>query len=190
MAVRPGFGRQRNPLRRRSDRAQAMSALAAVLLLVAVVPVAVALSVGTWRHYSAVSENEQATRHLVSATVTTSDPETKLARSHLATLSWSYPDQVRHTGQIAVTQTTETGDLVPIWVTDSGQMVSAPMTTLNVWLDTLGLGLGLTFAAGLIGLVWYRLSRLWLDHRRTHALDTEWRRFNELRSEGFRDTRG
>lgn len=187
-AVRPGFGRDPNPLRRRSDRLQAWSGLAAVLLFLMVLPIALFSSRQTWQHFSAVAEHEQATRHLISATVVGSDPEARIARNHLATLSWTYPDQVEHVGHIAVTQSTLTGDLVPVWVNDEGQMTRAPLTRLNVWLDTLGIGFGLSGGALLVGLAWYRGSRFCLDRWRQRELDAEWRRFNgftESRSEGF-----
>ncbi|GAB6902884.1 Rv1733c family protein [Kineosporia succinea] len=184
-AARPGFGRAHNPLRRRSDRLQAFCALGAVLLVLAVLPVALVGSLRTWQHYSQVSAQERSERHLVPATVVEADPETQLARSHLATLSWVYPDRVEHTGHITVTSATVAGDSVPVWVDDRGAMTPAPTSTLNVWLDTLGFGLGLTGAAVLVGVFWYRGSRFWLDRRRTKALDSEWRELNGSRSEGF-----
>jgi hypothetical protein len=189
-AVRPGFGPARNPLRRRSDRVQAFSALAAVLLVLAVLPIAVLGSLRTWHHFAAISDRELASHHLVSATVVGSDPDVVIARNHLAELSWTYPDRVNHTGHIAVTQATQAGDLIPLWVDQKGAMDQAPMTRLNVWLDTLGLGLGLTVLAAVIALGGYQVSRFWLNRRRTRDLDAEWRRFNESRSEGFRDTAG
>jgi hypothetical protein len=188
--VRPGFGPARNPLRRRSDRVQAFSGLAAVLLILTVLPIAVLGSLRTWHHLSAISEHELASRHLVSATVAGRDPDAVIARNHVAELTWTYPDRVNHTGHIAVTQATEAGDLIPLWVDADGAMTQAPMTRLNVWLDTLGLGLGLSVLAIVIALGGYQASRFWLDRRRTRDLDAEWRRFNESRSEGFRDTRG
>ena len=177
-------------MRRRSDRVQAFSGLAAVLLVLAVLPIAVLGSLRTWNHFSAISDHELATRHLVSATVVGSDPDVVIARNPLAELCWTYPARVNHTGHIAVTQATQAGDLIPLWVNPKGVMTQAPMTRLNVWLDTLGLGLGLTVLATVLALGGYQASRFWLDRRRTRDLDAEWRRFNESRSEGFRDTRG
>ncbi|GLY31775.1 hypothetical protein Kisp02_51400 [Kineosporia sp. NBRC 101731] len=185
MATRPGLGREHNPLRRRSDRIQGYCALGAVFLVLAVLPVAVIIGLQTWHHYSAISEQELASSHLVTATVVAADPETRLARSYLAEVSWTYPDRVAHSGHLAITQTTQVGDRVPLWVNDSGAMTAAPTTRLSVWLDTLGLGLGLTFAAVLVGLAGYRASRFALDRRRTHDLEVEWQRFNESRSQGY-----
>lgn len=185
-AVRPGLGREPNPLRRRSDRLQGYSGLFAVLIVLAVLPVAVVLSLRTYHHFSLVSEQELASRQLISATVAASDPEARIARNHLATLTWTYPVGTEHSGHVAVTGSTQPGDLVPVWVDDRGDMTKAPMTRLNVWLDTLGVGVGLSLAGLVVALLWYRGTRRWLDHVRARELDAQWRRFNESRSEGFR----
>ena len=178
MASRPGLGRDHNPLRRRSDRIQAWTGLAAVVLVIAMIPVALFSSLRTWQHFSAVSDRELGSRQLISATVVGSDPESRIARNHLATLSWNYPGPVQHTGHVAVTGSTHTGDLVPVWVDDDGDMTGAPMTRLHVWLDTLGVGVGLMLAAVVVGGGCYRGIRAVLDRHRARELDQEWRRLN------------
>ncbi len=178
MATRPGFGRDHNPLRRRSDRLQAYCGLAAVVLVIAMLPVALFSSWRTWQHFSEISDRELSSRQLISATVAGSDPEARIARNHLATLTWTYPDRVEHTGHAAVTGSTVAGDLVPVWVDDRGEMTTAPLTRLNVWLDAIGVGVGLMLAAIVVGGVWYRVTRALLDRRRGRELDDEWRRLN------------
>lgn len=190
MTARPGFGRGRNPLRRRSDRVQAVIALVAVLLVVALVPTAVIAGVATWRHFSTVAEQESGSRHLVAATVSGTVVQSSESRTQLSELSWTYPDEVEHTGKLTLAQPPDTGGTVSIWVDDSGEMSPAPLTATNVWIDTLGLVVTLLLVGLLLAFGWYRGSRRLLDRRRARHLDEEWRRFNQSRSGGYRDTHG
>ncbi|GAB3268374.1 hypothetical protein GCM10027456_54040 [Kineosporia babensis] len=178
MATRPGFGRDHNPLRRRSDRIQAYSGLAAVVLVIVVLPVALFAGWRTWQHFSVISDQELATRQLVTATVAAGDPQTRIARNHLATVTWTYPDQVAHSGHLAVPGSTLPGDLVPVWVDEAGEMTTAPMTRLNVWLDAIGIGVGLMLAALAVGGLGYQGTRSVLNRHRARELDEEWRRLN------------
>jgi len=177
-------------LRRRSDRIQALAAAVAALMVLALIPAALVVGRLTWQHFSAVSQEQAASRHLVTATVVGATFEATASRTELAELTWTYPDQVEHSGRLAVTQVDAPGATIPIWVDDTGAMSPAPLNGTNVWIDTVALALVVLVLGTLIAFCGYRVVRRLLDRRRARSLAQEWLRFNQSRSGGFRDTPG
>jgi hypothetical protein len=179
---RAGFAR--SPLRRRVDRAELIAALVAALLVIAMLPVALAL--GRSAHHAGLAQSaaEQSARHAVEATllvgvpapVGSSDMATPLATPAV----WRTSDGVRHAGLAPAWPGTPAGVQVPIWVDRSGALVNPPLTvgqafwrgvltTLLVILATIA-----WCAVLLAGLHW------WSNRRRYARWDREWRQVGPL----------
>ncbi|TVT41042.1 hypothetical protein FNH05_22995 [Amycolatopsis rhizosphaerae] len=178
--IRPG----RNPLARRSDRVEAAVLAVVALGLLIALPFAVLLGSNTYRGQLAVAAGQQASRHPVTATLL-QDAPTPVPATDGAYLSsnsgsssvpahWRAADGTEQTGSIAADPGTSAGTQVPIWLSDSGKPVPAPMSTADA-VTTGVLAAAFTWmvaALGLVGLYW--IVRLVLDRRRAARWEREW----------------
>lgn len=169
-----------NPLRRATDRLQAI-VVAAVLLLFLVAAPILAITAARWEHASVV-RTQQAGQFKVSATLRTSAPSTATgikARfndgSLKAKASWVAPDGTTHTGLVPVSAGARAGTSVAIWVTASGRLTQPPLAA-NVVADRSWLAAGFSVAAlGVAVAGTLLIVRVVFDRRRMAAWGADWR---------------
>ncbi|MEV3859198.1 hypothetical protein AB0J38_33430 [Streptomyces sp. NPDC050095] len=175
-----------NPLRRRSDLAEAWVALVALVLIVVAAP-AVGVVAGTLSRdalYRSVQE-QQSRRHEITATVVKKvaqppldpDPETSTARdAHSRVLAtWTAPDGSAHRDRVVTAlKTPHAGDTFPLWTDDRGNVVGRPLdratATTHAVLAGFGAALAVTgLVEGTRRLVVWRMVR-----RRYARWDRAW----------------
>ncbi|MBP2705829.1 hypothetical protein JOL79_18615 [Microbispora sp. RL4-1S] len=141
------LGLDRNPLRRRCDRVEA------VVRLAAVIGVAVALVVGVFagmREYGrgVRTEAQQAhTRHQVNATlienVTTPRLSTAGAAVGHAQARWKAPDGMERVGTVDASPNKRMGDVVKVWTDDHGIITPRPQDRETTVVSALTVGTGI-----------------------------------------------
>ncbi|MCF0081443.1 Rv1733c family protein [Streptomyces lomondensis] len=151
---------RRNPLCRATDLAEAWVALAALLLILLVAPVAGFLVGGTAQDALQRSVREQhEARHPVTATVVRkldrspldADPETSTGRDlrNRVLADWTAPDGTEHQGPVlASLKDPRQGDEFRIWTDGHGRMVVRPLDSATASTHAVLAGLGAALAAG------------------------------------------
>jgi hypothetical protein len=175
-----GWRLDRNPLRRRTDRAETV-VFGVLLVVFGVAAPFAAHTAGSWTY--AVSERQaqtqEATLHRVKATLLEkADPWNGYANSPGAAPEvsawWRAPDGQLRTGKLFVPNGGAAGSTVTVWTTQAGQLTDPPLQRIQVVnrtqvteaLAVLGLAVVL-FAFG-----W--LARRVLNRRRMAAWDADW----------------
>ncbi|MEU4799121.1 hypothetical protein [Streptomyces sp. NPDC023327] len=175
-----------NPLRRRTDLAEAWLALTALVLIVVAAPLVGTLAAGVSRGALLGSVREQReTRHAVVAAVLRRvpappldpDPETSSARdAHSRVLArWTAPDGTRRAGVVvAALDTPKAGDRFRLWTDERGRVVGRPLDTATATTHAALAGLGAA-TAGVAVIEGTRRLVLWRIVRGRHRrLDQAW----------------
>ena len=178
----PVAQRLRNPLRRRTDRIEAVVRLAAMILLLAAVPLAM-ITAGRQADHLALSHvhAQQAADHQVTAVLLQQAPPTGVPDPYnpiqMATVlaRWQPPGQVPRTGQVPAPACAGPGEHRVVWLNASGAVISPPpdhqMIARTVVIAAIWTGL-ITI---LLVLGASALTRRVLDRQRIRAWDAEWR---------------
>jgi hypothetical protein len=175
MLVR-GLWPDRNPLRRRSDRAQA--GIVALLLagLLAGAPGA-ALAAGSWAYGLGVraEQSQQAGRHQVQATLLEAAPAA-LGQQVLVQARWTAPDGTPRSGQVPVPAAgMPAHSTVPVWTDAAGRLQSSPLRHGTVITVAVLVGTWAAIIACLLLLGSWRLARRALQRGRMAAWEADWR---------------
>jgi len=167
------FGR--NPLVRRSDRAEALLLVLAFVSVLVITPVAGAIGTAVHESHSRMYADQARARQPIAATVTGNPTSTIQANNVdiVAPVHWRV-DGVDHAGKLDVARAPKAGDRVQIWVDRSGNQVGPPPATSQAGTDALVAGAGfwvgtMTCVAGLTA--WLRAG---LARRRATAWEREW----------------
>lgn len=177
-----------NPLRRATDLAEAWVALAAMVLILVVTPVAGVVVGGLAQDSLQESvRNQRVTRHLVTATVTRkldrspleADPETSTGREMRTRVlaDWTAPDgTAQHGPVLANLKDPHQGDHFAIWTDTQGHIVARPLDSATATTHAVLAGFGATLLG--IGLVESaRRLIVWRMVRRRYARwDQAWDR--------------
>ncbi|CAL9325919.1 hypothetical protein SUDANB51_00697 [Streptomyces sp. enrichment culture] len=151
---------RRNPLCRATDLAEAWVALAALLLILLIAPVAGFLVGGAAQDALQRSVREQhETRHSVTATVVRkldpspldADPETSTGRDlrNRVLADWTAPDGTHHQGPVlASLKDPQRGDEFRIWTDRQGRMVARPLDSATASTHAVLAGFGAALAVG------------------------------------------
>ncbi|MFJ8532046.1 hypothetical protein [Streptomyces sp. NPDC093591] len=152
-----------NPLCRPTDLAEAWAALAALLLILVVTPLAGSLVGGLAQDALQESVHEQrASRHLVTATVVRkvegsaldADPEAATGRDLRTRVvaDWTAPDGSPHHGSVMSSlESPQPGDRFTIWTDRQGRTVARPLDSATASTHAVLAGLGAALlAAGLV----------------------------------------
>ncbi|MER7967528.1 hypothetical protein ABTX35_00670 [Streptomyces sp. NPDC096080] len=167
---------RRNRLRRRSDTIEAWVLLAAWVLAApgALVAAAVTTDVSVHRF-----DQQRRDSHPVTAVLTQRAASAATARAVdddqvWATIRWSDPDGVMHTGRTKVAPGTPAGTPVPVWADGHGHLVSKPSGPATA--EATAVSNGALAAAGVTATAYAgtRLVRRRLDRRRMAAWAAEW----------------
>ena len=180
LARRLGF--DRNPLRRGTDRIEAVLRLVMMILLVAAVPAAAVL-VGRQADHVALNRAhaQQAKDHLVTAVLLqqaaatgTPDPYTSVQTTWVLA-RWQPPGLPSRTGEVLATAGARKGSIVRTWIDASGAVTNPPLDHRDIVGDVCIAVIATCLASWLVLLASGALARQALDRRRLSAWDAEWR---------------
>jgi len=173
-----GLRPDRNPLRRRSDRAETVMLGALLAVFLAAAPFA-ARAAASWGYASAArtTQAQRASVHQVTATLLRPEPvlsDYGSAVGFVVEARWRAPDGRIRTGGLFVTADVAAGHTARIWVDQAGRRAGPPLSrdqlTGRAELAA-GAAVG-CLAAVLIATAW--LARRSLDRRRMAAWDADW----------------
>ena len=176
-ARRLGVGK--NPLRRRSDRIEAVVLWCGLVVALLLIPVAAAVGTGVGNASAESAARQRAVLHEVKATTlqdtanaAPSAPGDVLSR---AMVSYVDANGVAREGMTSVVIGTKAGDEVTIWLDRSGNIVPTPRSGADS--STFGGTVGFLTLTGSWLLLWglVRLARVPLDRRRAYDWESEWR---------------
>jgi hypothetical protein len=170
----------RNPLRRRSDRAE--TALLALLLAVFLAGAPfVANAAGSWTYTSSLREQQaqSAVVHHVPATLLQAAPDWSMNANPPEELPetnarWTAPEGQVHTGQVYAPSGAAAGSTVMVWVNQAGQLTDPPLQSSQVASRAV---LDETLAVAALAIMLIVVGRLghWaLDKRRLAAWGADW----------------
>lgn len=166
----------RNPLRRRWDRAETVI-LGGLLAAFLIGGSLAALGAGHWAYENALQARhaEQAAVHQVPAVLLTSATPALAGLDTTARAWWRAPDGVRRTGQVYPPAGSTAGTTVRLWVDAAGWQATPPLDTAQVQgQEVLASVLAVMALAALLwgaGLAVHVAA----DRRRMAAWDEEWR---------------
>ena len=177
-AVR-GLWPDHNPLRRSSDRAEAVIVVVLVAAFLIGTPLIALL---TWRvTVSSTFSTTQAASagwRQTSAVLLADEPGWTDGYGSLVPVSWSAPDGVRHRGQFLAAPGARAGTRVTVWTDASGRLTQTPMSPRQAVTQA-------DLAAAIAILVWAltllcagMAGRHVLDRRRLAAWEAGWRTLN------------
>jgi hypothetical protein len=175
------LGFDRNPLRRGTDRVEGALRLVMIILVVAVIPAAIAA--GRWADHYALhrAQAQRAVNHQVTAVLLRDAPATGIPDPYTSVQTtwvparWQPPGQPPRTGEVLAAVGARKGSTVRTWIDPSGAVTDPPVdhgvVVGDVWLAVMMTSLVswvLLPAAGM-------LARRALDRRRLRAWEAEWR---------------
>ena len=158
--------------------------LVVVLGVLIALPLAAVVGANTYGGQVALSDQQRATRHLTTATLIENAPtpvpasdgafvvgSTGTAGVHA---QWALAGGAEKVGTITVEPGAAAGTEVPVWLSDSGDPVAAPLTVSDATVTSVlaGIFAWLVVALTLVALYW--ATRLILDRRRATRWDREW----------------
>lgn len=176
------LGFDRNPLRRRTDRIEAVLRLATVILFLVGVPIA-AIVVGRQVDHMALrnAHAQQAAKHEVTAVLLeraqVSGAQNPYASTQMTDVlaRWQPPGQSPRSGQVLAPAGTPAGSNVTIWIDASGAVTSPPPDHRDIVGDVTIAVVVTCIVASVLLLGASALARRVLDRRRLKAWDAEWR---------------
>ena len=175
-AVR-GLWPGRNPLRRTTNRVEAMILGVLVVAFLAGTPLAmVAAGHAVYNVCSRTAHAQQATWRQVPAVLATTAPAAGYRQSQVTVrANWTAPDGRRHTGTILAPPGTRAGRVMMVWVDTAGRLTGHPPLRLSQVRGQMVLAIMLTaLAVGLILLCASLLAHTVLGRRRLAAWDADW----------------
>jgi hypothetical protein len=175
---------RRNPLKRRSDVAEAWIGVTAVAMVLLMVPAVGVVTAGVGER-SALDQARGLHRtaaRLVEYTPATPSRFSDMADDHArASVRWTAPDGSARTGEATVPAGGKAGSSTTVWLDDAGRLRPAPPTPAQARAQ--GAALGVAAGAGMCVLAvgsWWA-ARVWLDRRRKAQWDRSWAEFNTNR---------
>ncbi|GAB3564189.1 membrane protein [Amycolatopsis endophytica] len=172
----------RNPLARTSDRVEAALLFVVVLGLLVAIPLALFTGSQTYGGQLAVSEQQQATRHQVTATLIddapTPVPATEGAFSTSGSAGvraeWTYNGGEPKTGVVSADPGATAGTKVPVWLNEAGDPTPAPISSTDAATTGVLAGIFAWLVAALVLVAAYWMTRFVLDRRRAARWTSEW----------------
>ncbi|MDX2530964.1 Rv1733c family protein [Streptomyces europaeiscabiei] len=174
---------RRNPLKRRSDVAEAWIGVAAAALLLMVPAVGVVMAgVGERSALDQAQSLHRTAARLVEDASLTPSRYSGPADDHVrTTVRWRAPDGSPKTGEAQVAAGSKAGSSTTVWLNEAGRLHPAPPTPNQA--RSQGVALGAAAGAGACVLVvggWW-VARVRLDVRRMARWERAWTEFNTNR---------
>lgn len=138
--LRPGS----NPLARSGDRIQARVLLILGLLALLAIPFAASLGSQSYAERIEHVQREARTKHTATAELLADAPVRVTARdvdTVQVPAQWELADGAVRTGEVSVQRGTSKGSEISIWLDESGQLTSAPVTKAGAVTDAVAIGL-------------------------------------------------
>lgn len=175
------LGAGRNPLRRRSDRIEAVIVLVTIILFVVAVPLAI-LAAGRQADHVALRHAQavRAAEHQVTAVLLQQAPATGVpdpyssVQTTVVLARWQPPGQPPRTGQVTAPAGTRAGHTVTVWIDASGALTAPPPDHRAIVGDVYVASLSTGLVASALVLGCCMLARRALNRRRMRAWDAEW----------------
>jgi hypothetical protein len=176
------LGFDRNPLRRWTDRIEAVVRLVTVVLLLVAVPIA-AIVVGRQADHLALRQAnaQQAADHEVTAVLLQQaqatgvpDPYTNIQLTYVLA-RWQPPHHAPRSGPVLAPAGAHAGSTVRVWIDASGAITSPPPDHRIITGDVCLAAIVTCLVASLLILGSNALARRALDRRRMRAWEAEWR---------------
>ena len=176
------LGFDRNPLRRGTDRIEAVLRLVMMIMLVAAVPAA-AVVVGQRADHLALNRAraQQAADHLVNAVLLEQAPATGIPDPYTSVQAawvlarWRPPGLPPRTGEVLATAGARKGSTVRTWIDASGAVTSPPPDHRDIVGNICVAVVATCLVSSLVLLASGTLVRRALDRRRLSAWEAEWR---------------
>ncbi|WP_436533106.1 Rv1733c family protein [Actinoplanes sp. HUAS TT8] len=161
--------RERNRLRRTSDRVESLLVFLLVLTFLAAAPLL------AWEAGQASYRSDQRARQWERENLFPVEAVlAETATADTVKAVWRAPDGSAENGLVQATIGDPAGKRVPIWVNRAGVLQSPPSNhSPGAQAVTIGIAVLLCLAAGFVGLL--RLVRAVIDRRRDRAWTREWR---------------
>jgi len=176
------LGFDRNPLRRGTDRVEAVLRLATIILVVVGIPIA-AVAVGRQADHVALNRAyaQRATDRLVAAVLLQDAPATGVPDPYTSVQTawvparWQPPGMPPRTGDVLAIAGARKGSTVKTWIDASGAVIDPPLDHRDIAGDVCLAVVGTCFASWLVLIAIGSLARRTLDRRRLSAWEAEWR---------------
>lgn len=182
-----------NPLRRRTDRIEAVIRLAIMILLVVAMPIA-AVAAGQQADHLAQRQAhaQRAANHLVDAILlqqapTTGSPDPYTSVQTVWVLArWRPPGLPTRTGEVVAVAGAHQGSIVRTWINASGAVADPPLDHRDIVGEVFIAVIATCLASWLVLLASSVLARRALDCRRLSGWDAAWRASEPLWSGRYR----
>ena len=176
------LGFDRNPLRRRTDRLEAVLRLVMIILVVLAMPAA-SVAAGRWADHWALRQvqTQRTINHQVTAVLLRAAPKTGIPDPYTSVETtwvparWQPPGQPPRTGEVLAVAGARKGSTVRIWIDPSGAVTHPPLDHRVVAGDVVMAVMATLLVSGLMLLGAAGLARRMLDRRRLRAWEAEWR---------------
>jgi len=172
------LGLDRNPLRRRCDRVEAVVRLVAVLGIVAAIVSGVMLGMREYGKGLKTEAEQARTRHQVVATLTgnVTTPRLSVAGAAVghAQATWVAPNGTVRAGVIEVSPNRNAGETVRIWTDDKGVITPRPQDRETTVVAALTVGTGIPLAATAILALLVTCTRLLNQRRARRVWEAQW----------------
>jgi hypothetical protein len=171
------------PLKRRSDRLQAIGRFAVVLSFLVAPPLAVAAATATMVHLQSVAAAEEAERSLVRAVMLEDAPSpagTSSAHGDPSvtrvpvTAVWSVPGGTPREGTVLVEPGTPVGTTLPAWVDREGNLTRAPLDRAGIPASAAAMGALPLIGVPLVTWTLYAFLCVALDAHRARRWAEDW----------------
>ncbi|MEZ0072417.1 hypothetical protein [Planotetraspora sp. GP83] len=172
------LGLDRNPLRRRCDRVEAVVRLVSVLGVIIAVVLGVVLGIRAYGDGVKAEARQAHARHPVSATLTenVSAPRLSAAGSAMghARAVWRAPDGTERAGTIEAVAAKRAGDVVTVWIDDRGALTQRPQDRETTIVSALTVGTGLPLAAAAFLAMVVVVTRTINQRRARRVWEAQW----------------
>ena len=176
------LGFDRNPLRRGTDRIEAVLRLVMMIMLAAAVPAA-AVVVGQRADHLALNRAraQQAADHLVNVVLLEQVPATGIPDPYTSVQTawvpgrWQVPGLPSRTGEVLARAGARKGSALRTWIDASGAVTSPPLSHRDIVGYVCAAAVVTCLVSSLVLLASGTLVRRALDRRRLSAWEAEWR---------------
>lgn len=172
------LGLDRNPLRRRCDRVEALVRLVAVLGVMVAVVLGVMLGVRTYGDGVKAEAQQRLARHQVTATLIDEVATPRLSPAGAAIghvrARWQAPDGNIWEGTIDASASRRAGDTVKIWTDEHGALAPRPQDRETTVVSAFTVGLGVPLGAATLLATMVAATRAVNQRRAKRAWEAQW----------------
>lgn len=172
------LGLDRNPLRRRCDRVEALVRLVAVLGVMVAVVLGVMLGIRAYGNGLKTEAQQRHERHQVTATLIDEVAAPRLSPAGAAVghvrARWQAPDGNVWEGTIDASASKHAGDTVKIWTDERGALAPRPQDRETTVVSAITVGVGVPLAAATLLAMLVAATRAVNQRRAKRAWEAQW----------------